>query len=277
MNSSLNLTQLATTAAARASDYLRQVERPVDPAVWTPKGQHDFVTICDREAESIIAEVLLRGEPGSVVMGEELSPERQRGKLTWIVDPIDGTTNFIHGFPAYAVSIAAEVDGVLEAGVVLHVGPNRLYHAARGHGAWCDDMRLGVSAIDSPGFALIGTGFPFKHPEHLAAYQPQFARIAMATSGIRRAGSAALDLCWVAAGMFDGFWELMLAPWDMAAGVLLTREAGGRVTDLSGRDIGAAHAAVVAGNPSIHAWLLETLASAAGPTRPGSESSARPQ
>jgi myo-inositol-1(or 4)-monophosphatase len=116
-----------------------------------------------------------------------------------------------------------------------------------------------VSAIESPGFALIGTGYPFKYPEHLAAYLPQFATVAMATSGIRRAGSAALDLCWVAAGVFDGFWELMLAPWDMAAGVLLTREAGGRVTDVSGRDIGAAHSAVVAGNPAIHAWLLETL------------------
>ena len=260
MNSSLNLTRLAATAAARAADYLQRIERPVDPAAWTAKGRNDFVTACDQEAESIIADVLLAAEPGSVIMGEELSPGSTRGKLTWIVDPIDGTANFIHGFPAYAVSIAAEADGVLEAGVVLHVEPNRLYHAARGHGAWCDETRLRVSVIEEPGFALIGTGYPFKHPEHLEAYLPQFARIAPATAGIRRAGSAALDLCWVAAGVFDGFWELMLAPWDMAAGMLLVREAGGRVTDLEGHDVGAGHSGIVAGNTAIHAWLLSTSA-----------------
>ncbi len=260
MNSSLNLTRLAASAAARAADYLRRVERPVDPAAWTAKGQNDFVTVCDREAESIIAEVLLAGEPGSVIMGEELSPKSKRSRLTWIVDPIDGTTNFIHGFPAYAVSIAAEADGVLEAAIVLHVEPNRLYRATRGQGAWCDETRLRVSAIESPGFALIGTGYPFKHPEHLETYLPQFARIAPATAGIRRAGSAALDLCWVAAGVFDGFWELMLAPWDIAAGLLLVREAGGRATDLQGRDAGAEPTGIVAGNPTIHTWLLDALA-----------------
>ncbi len=259
MNSSLNLTRLATAAAAAAADYLRQVERPADPAAWTAKGRNDFVTDCDRAAEAIIAEVLLAGEPGSIVLGEELSPSGARSGLTWIVDPIDGTTNFVHGFPTFAVSIAAEADGVLEAGVVLHVEPNRLYHATRGQGAWCDETQLRVSTIASPGFALIGTGYPFKHPEQLAAYLTQFARIAPATAGIRRAGSAALDLCWVAAGVFDGFWELMLAPWDMAAGMLLVREAGGRVTDLEGADVGAEHSGLVAGNPAIHAWLLETL------------------
>jgi len=263
MNSSLNLTRLAAAAATRASAYLRSVERPVNPTAWTTKGQNDFVTACDREAEAIIAEVLLAGEPGSVVMGEELSPGHHRGELTWIVDPIDGTTNFVHGFPAFAVSIAAEVDGRLEAGVVLHVEPNRLYHATRNHGAWCDDVRLRVSPIELPGFALIGTGYPFKHPEHLGAYLPQFARIAPATAGIRRAGSAALDLCWVAAGVFDGFWELMLAPWDMAAGLLLVREAGGRATDLDGGDVSARHSGIVAGNAAIHSWLLETIAEAA--------------
>ena len=260
MNSSLNLTRLAASAAARAADYLRRVERPADPAAWTAKGQNDFVTGCDREAESIIAEVLLAGEPGSVIIGEELSPKSKRSRLTWIVDPIDGTTNFIHGFPAYAVSIAAEADGVLEAAIVLHVEPNRLYRATRGQGAWCDETRLRVSAIESPGFALIGTGYPFKHPEHLETYLPQFARIAPATAGIRRAGSAALDLCWVAAGVFDGFWELMLAPWDIAAGLLLVREAGGRATDLQGRDAGAEPTGIVAGNPAIHTWLLDALA-----------------
>ena len=269
MNSSLDLTRLASAAAARAADYLRGVERPADPAAWGAKGRNDFVTDCDRAAEAIIADVLLAGEPGSTVLGEELSPTGTRGGLTWIVDPIDGTTNFVHGFPIFAVSIAAEVDGVLEGGVVLHVEPNRVYHATRGHGAWCDETRLEVSTIATPGFALIGTGYPFKHPEQLEVYLTQFTRVAPATAGIRRAGSAALDLCWVAAGVFDGFWELKLAPWDMAAGMLLVREAGGRVTDLEGGEVGAEHSGLVAGNPAIHAWLLETVGEALGPRRSG--------
>lgn len=254
-----HLRTIATEAARRAADYLRTVERPRDPAAWGAKTANDFVTECDRTAESIIAEVLLAGEPGSTVMGEELSPEASNAGLVWIVDPIDGTTNFVHGFPAYAVSIAAAVDGVLTAGVVLQVERNVLYHAALGRGAWRDSTRLAVSTIAEPRHALIGTGYPFKHPEHLERYLPQFARIAMASAGVRRAGSAALDLAWVASGIFDGFWELMLAPWDMAAGLLLIRESGGIATDLAGRDVGASHTGIVAGNPAIHSWLRQSL------------------
>lgn len=259
-----HLRTLATDAARRAADYLRTVERPRDPSSWGAKTTNDFVTECDRTAESIIADVLLGGEPGSTVMGEELSPDVADAGLVWIVDPIDGTTNFVHGFPAYAVSIAAAVDGVLAAGVVLHVEQNVLYHAAGGHGAWRDDTPLRVSAITEPRHALIGTGYPFKHPEHLERYLPQFARIAMASAGVRRAGSAALDLAWVASGIFDGFWELMLAPWDMAAGLLLIREAGGIATDLTGREVGASHTGIVAGNPAIHRWLRTSLDQAGG-------------
>jgi myo-inositol-1(or 4)-monophosphatase len=261
MNHSLDLCRLATTAAVRAADYLRGVERPRDPRDWTAKRTaNDFVTRCDAEAEAIITESLLAAEPRAAILGEELSPNVERRGLVWIVDPIDGTTNFIHGFPQYAVSIAAELDGTLEAGVVLDVEANRLHYGWRGGGAWLDERRLSVSTIDKPSHALIGTGFPFKDPDQLARYQAQFARITTVASGIRRAGSAALDLAWVAAGAFDGFWELMLAPWDMAAGLVLVREAGGMVTDLEGRSIGAAPSAVVAGNPAMHQWLLETLA-----------------
>ncbi len=253
------LRTIATDAARRAAEYLRAVERPRDPSTWGAKSANDFVTECDRTAESIIADVLLGAEPGSTVMGEELSPDANNAGLVWIVDPIDGTANFVHGFPAYAVSIAAAVDGVLTAGVVLHVERNVLYHAALGRGAWRDESRLSVSTIADHHHALIGTGYPFKHPEHLDRYLPQFARIAVASAGIRRAGSAALDLAWVASGVFDGFWELMLAPWDIAAGLLLIREAGGIATDLVGREVGAAHTGVVAGNPAIHSWLRQTL------------------
>src|SRR5262249_41835614 len=242
--------------ATGAAAYLRGVERPADPAGWTAKTRRDFVTDIDRTAEQMIAEVLLAAEPGSRVVGEELSPDVVAGGLVWIVDPLDGTTNFLHDFPTYAVSIAAAVDGVLEAGVVVHVSRNEMYSAGRGIGAWQSDRRLSVSAIRDPDFALIGTGFPFRDNSAIQEYQRQFARISGATSGIRRPGSASLDLSDVAAGRFDGFWEQRLSAWDIAAGVLLVREAGGVVTDFTGRDVGAEHTSIVAGNPAIHAWLL---------------------
>jgi myo-inositol-1(or 4)-monophosphatase len=225
------------------------------------KGARDFVTEVDRSAEQIIVDILLAGEPGSRVIGEELAPELETGGLVWIVDPLDGTTNFLHGFPSYAVSIGASVDGKLLAGVVLDVPRSLTYWAADGAGAWLGDQRLRVSSIADPEFALIGTGFPFRDTSNLEEYQRQFALVAKGTSGIRRPGAAALDLADVAAGRFDGFWEQRLSAWDVAAGTMLIREAGGLVTDLGGRDIGIEHTSVVAGNPSIHAWLIETLGS----------------
>ncbi|MEZ4587404.1 MAG: inositol monophosphatase family protein [Gemmatimonadales bacterium] len=259
MSDAIRLADLARKAALEAARYLARAAPPADPADWAPKGRNDFVTDCDRRAESLVAEVLLGGEPGSTIVGEELSPELASNGLVWIVDPIDGTTNFLHRFPFYAVSIAAAVDGELQAGVVHHVDRGQAYWAARQGGAWLDAERLRVSTIADPAHALIGTGFPFKRLELLERYQRQFAAITRATAGIRRAGSAALDLAWVASGRFDGFWELVLAPWDMAAGILLVREAGGVVTDLAGAPIGPAHTPVVAGNPRIHEWLLRTI------------------
>lgn len=257
--SALDLLHLAKTAAAAAGEYLRSVRRPADPSGWTLKGSRDFVTEVDRTAELMIAEILQAGEPGSRMVGEELSPGILRDGLVWVVDPLDGTTNFLHDFPSYAVSIAAALDGVLEAGVVLHVPGNVIYSASRGGGAWAGERQLCVSAIVDPEFALIGTGFPFRDVSRLEEYQRQFGRVARATSGIRRPGAAALDLADVAAGRFDGFWEQHLSAWDIAAGSLLIREAGGIITDLSGRDIGIEHTGVVAGNPSIHGWLIDTL------------------
>ena len=259
MVSSLDLLHLCRAAAERAASYLRSVERPAGPAGWTAKGSRDFVTAIDRTAEQIVAGVLLAAEPGSRVVGEELSPELTTAGLVWVVDPLDGTTNFLHDFPSYAVSVAAAVDGVLEAGAVIQVPRHEIYSAARGGGAWQGERRLAVSAIRDPAFALIGTGFPFKDTAQLPEYLEQFSRIAARTSGIRRPGSAALDLADVAAGRFDGFWEAHLSAWDLAAGTLLVREAGGLVTDYSGRDVGVEHTAIVAGNPAIHDWLLDML------------------
>ncbi|MBA3445332.1 MAG: inositol monophosphatase [Gemmatimonadales bacterium] len=257
--SALDLLHLAETAAARAGEYLRRVQRPVDPSGWILKGSRDFVTEVDRTAEGIIAEILAAAEPAARMVGEELAPDLVTAGLVWIVDPLDGTTNFLHGFPSYAVSIAAAVDGVLQAGVVLDVPRNSTCSASLGGGAWRGEQRLRVSRIENPEFALIGTGFPFRDLSGLEEYLRQFGRVARAASGIRRPGAAALDLADVASGRFDGFWEQHLSAWDIAAGILLIREAGGVITDLSGRDIGIEHTSVIAGNPSIHAWLIETL------------------
>ena len=261
MVSALDLLHLCRLAAGRAADYVRGVERPRDPSRWTLKGSRDFVTEVDRAAEAIVAEVLLAAEPGSRIVGEELSPEVVTDGLVWIVDPLDGTTNFLHDFPSYAVSVAAAVDGVLQAGTVIHIPRNEVYAASLGGGAWQHERRLTVSSIDDPAFALVGTGFPFKDTSQIDPYLRQLTQIAAETSGIRRPGSAALDLADVAAGRFDGFWEQRLSAWDTAAGILLVREAGGVVTDLEGREVGVEHSGIVAGNPAIHRWLLGVLKS----------------
>jgi len=271
MISHRHLLDLADRAAREAAAYIRSAPRPA-VASWDRKARNDFATDIDRTAERMIARVLLEGEPGSEILGEELSPTGGRangpaggagktGKagetVLWIVDPLDGTTNFLHDYPAYAVSIGAVVHGEPAVGVVVDVVRERTYRAVTGEGATCNDRPIHVSAITEPALALIGTGFPFKAPASARTdeYLAQFRRVLQDTSGIRRAGSAALDLAHVAEGRLDGFWEIGLAPWDVAAGVVLVREAGGRVTDFRGRPWTLGHGDVLAGPPAMHAWL----------------------
>jgi len=254
-----DLVDVAVRAAARAARYLAHA-RPPDPRAWAEKGRHDFVTQVDRDAEALIAETLTELVPGSTVTGEELSPTvAAQGEVVWVVDPLDGTTNFLHGYPQYAVSIGCVVGGVLSVGVIHDVARNVVFHGATAGGAWAGDTRLTVSAVTDPGHALVGTGFPFKRLDALERYLRQLTAVLAAASGIRRAGSAALDLADVAAGRFDAFWELLLAPWDVAAGVVLIREAGGVVTTLAGSPDVLQHGSVVAGNPALHRWLLNLL------------------
>ncbi|HWA15223.1 MAG TPA: inositol monophosphatase family protein [Gemmatimonadales bacterium] len=260
MPSGNDLLNVAMAAAQRAGAYLRTAQVPDDPSAWTAKGRADWVTEVDRTAEGLIVEILRKGTPDAHIIGEELSPELQTDGLVWIVDPLDGTTNFIHRYPCFAVSIGAAIDGVLEAAVVLHVPLNRMSTATRGGGAWEHGQRLRVSTITLPEHALIGTGLPYRDFSRMEAYLDGLDRITRQVTGIRRPGSAAIDLTDVAGGRFDGFWEQRLSAWDVAAGTLLVREAGGMVTDALGRDIGVEHAAIVAGNPAIHRWLLKTLA-----------------
>jgi myo-inositol-1(or 4)-monophosphatase len=254
----------AQLAADRAAAFIAGQEGRLAPEHWSEKGRADFVTEVDREAERLIAETLRATAPGSTVIGEELSPAGRPAGLAWVVDPLDGTTNFLHRFPYYAVSIAAVADGEPLVGVVHHVPRGIRYHAVAGGGAYQDAVPIRVSQLEEPRHALIGTGFPFRQVADLPRYQKHFAAVLASAAGIRRPGSAALDLCDVAAGRFDGFWELMLAPWDAAAGAVIVREAGGVVTGLDGEPDVIRHGPVVAGNPAIHAWLLKLLHSTDG-------------
>ena len=259
-----DLVDVARRAASRAAAYLHDAT-PAAAASWIEKGRHDFVTEADRNAETLIVETLTRELPGSTVVGEELSPgSAPTDDIVWIVDPLDGTTNFLHGYPQYAVSIGCLVQGELRVGVVHDVPRDVAYWGATGLGAWGGqgEQRLRVSALTEPRRALVGTGFPFKQLPVLRRYLDQFAAVMGAVSGIRRAGAAALDLADVAAGRLDAFWELTLAPWDVAAGVVLVREAGGSVTTLEGSDDVLRHGSIVAGNPTLHRWLLELVRSA---------------
>jgi myo-inositol-1(or 4)-monophosphatase len=199
--------------------------------------------------------------PDAGVVGEELSPGAQLWSpgLTFVADPLDGTTNFLHGYPQYAVSIGALQRTTLVAGVVLNVTSDECFTAVLGRGALLNGAKINVSTLSEPSRALIGTGFPFKHHDLLERYSQHFIAVSRETAGIRRAGSAALDLADVACGRFDGFWELDLAPWDIAAGILLVREAGGIVTNWAGETRDVSAGPVVAGTPDIHPWLLRTL------------------
>jgi myo-inositol-1(or 4)-monophosphatase len=254
-----DLLHIAVGASERAATFIREAKRPEDPSAWGRKGLNDFVTEVDREAERLVTEYLLEHAPDSQIRGEELSPETDSDDLVWVVDPLDGTTNYLHDYPAYAVSIAAVRNRVPQVGVVVDVVRDQTYTASSNGGAWLGDSRLAVSSVSDPSAALVGTGFPFKVPPLLPQYLDQLSALMHETSGIRRAGSAALDLVDVAQGRFDGFWELQLAPWDVAAGTLLVREAGGIVTDTDGSHDVVKHGSIVAGNPAMHQWLLKKV------------------
>jgi myo-inositol-1(or 4)-monophosphatase len=253
--------EVAVEAAREAASVILSSAGALEDIEWVEKAAADFVTEVDRGAESAITSTVNSAFRNAVVVGEELSPEAvvKSQALTFIVDPLDGTTNFLHGFPHFAVSIGVMHQGALAAAVVLNVPRGDLFTASIGKGTQLNGETVTVSSIDSTSRALIGTGFPFKNHDLLDEYSRQFVEISRHTAGIRRAGSAALDLADVACGRFDGFWELILAPWDVAAGILLVREAGGIITDLSGSPAQPDHGAYVAGNPAIHPWLIETI------------------
>jgi myo-inositol-1(or 4)-monophosphatase len=247
-------------AAARSADVVRAGAERRSSLEWEAKGRFDFVSDVDRASESALAEVIAGRHRDATLLAEEGSPDASalRG-LVFVADPLDGTTNFLHGVPWYAVSVAALVDGEPVAGAIVNAATGELFTATAGGGARRAGAPMRVSTITDPARALVATGFPFSREEEIARYLPMLPAVMRATSGIRRAGAAALDLADVACGRFEAFWELRLAPWDIAAGLLLVREAGGVVTTLDGAPCPVAETSVVAGNPAMHQWLLETL------------------
>lgn len=230
-----SLLETARRAAARAASVQSDARGKVDPANWTVKGRSDFVTEVDVESERVIVATLLEVFPDHRVLAEEGTENESDGDqapLRWIIDPLDGTTNWLHRYPEYAVSIAAEDGAGLRAAVVLNSATGELFEASRGGGARRDGQPIRVSGLDDLNLALVGTGFPFKKLNVLPAYLETMSRVLRSTAGIRRGGAAALDLCDLACGRLDAFWEYWLMPWDVAAGALIVREAGGTFEEL---------------------------------------------
>jgi myo-inositol-1(or 4)-monophosphatase len=224
------------------------------------KGPGDFVTQADRKAEEVLFTELQRGRPGySFLMEERGVVEGEDSQHRWIVDPLDGTTNFLHGLPIFSISIALERQGQIVAGVIYNPAMDELYTAERGGGAFMNDRRLRVSGRTKLSDCIIGTGIPHLGRGHHGNYLVELRNVMADTAGVRRLGSAALDLAYVAAGRMDGFWEQPLSPWDIAAGMLLVREAGGFVSDKDGGNNMFEDGSIVVGNEAIHRALLKTL------------------
>jgi myo-inositol-1(or 4)-monophosphatase len=250
-------------AAVKGAETVRGHAQNLDALAWEEKSRADYVSAADRDSEHAIHDIIAVRHGDATVLGEELSPEIAASKmsegLVFVVDPLDGTTNFLHGLSWSAVSIAALVDGVILAGAILNVPTGELFTAVEGRGARRNGQPIRVSATTEPIRSLVATGFPFKHGDQVDDYLRGFGEAMRQTAGVRRVGAAALDLADVACGRYEAFWELMLAPWDIAAGILLVREAGGIVTDLAGAPARVAHTGIVAGNREMHRWALEQV------------------
>ena len=248
----------AIRAARRAGTIIMRHLDRLERVTIETKGRADFVTEVDRMAEAEIIAILRTAYPNHAILAEE-SGAQDGNEFRWIIDPLDGTTNYLHGFPQFAISIALQHKEKLEQAVVFDPHKNELFSASRGQGAQLNERRIRVSKISELDRALLGTGFPFRSQEHLDVWLNPLRALLPLSSGVRRPGSAALDLAYVASGRYDGFWEFGLSPWDMAAGCLLIQEAGGIVTDFRGgqRFLETGH--VVAGNARIHESLLRHI------------------
>ncbi len=252
---------IAIKAARAAGSIINRAALDLEVIKVGSKGPNDFVSEVDRRAEEVIIQILLEAYPGHGILAEESGREHgaRDSEYVWIIDPLDGTTNFLHGFPVYAVSIALAHRNVVQQAVVYDPTRNDLFYASKGRGAFLNDRRLRVSKRLRLADSLIGTGFPFRKGDNLKRYVKMFEEVMQSCAGLRRPGAAALDLCYVAAGYYDGFFETGLQPWDIAAGSLLITEAGGLIGNFTGESDFLHQREVVAGNPKVYGQLVQIL------------------
>ncbi|MFY9511492.1 MAG: inositol monophosphatase family protein [Rubrivivax sp.] len=252
---------IAVKAARAAGALINRAALDLEVLKVGSKGPNDFVSEVDQAAENVIIETLLEAYPGHGILAEESGRTHgaKNSEFVWIIDPLDGTTNFIHGFPVYAVSIALAHKNQVQQAVVYDPTRNDLFYASRGRGAYLNDRRLRVSKRTRIADALIGTGFPFRKGDNFKRYVKMFEEVMQSCAGLRRPGAAALDLCYVAAGHYDGFFETGLNPWDIAAGSLMITEAGGLIGNFTGEADFLYQREVVAGNPKVYGQLVGIL------------------
>lgn len=251
---------IAVKAARQAGDIIIRSANSIDTVKITVKSNNDFASEVDQQAEQEIIDTLLAYYPDHGILAEERGAINEGAEYTWIIDPLDGTTNYLHGFPHYAVSIALKHEGKIEQAVIYDPVRQDLFTASRGQGAAYNGRRIRVTKQRKLQGAFLGTGFPFKNNANIEPYLDIFRDIFSTTSGVRRAGAASLDLAYVAAGKLDGFFEIGLKPWDFAAGLLLIQEAGGLVTDFNDQHGYFESGNIVCGNPKIHRILLDKIA-----------------
>jgi myo-inositol-1(or 4)-monophosphatase len=252
---------VAIKAARAAGALINRASMDLDILKVNTKAPNDFVTEVDQAAEQIIIETLLQAYPDHAILAEESGRAHgaKHSEFVWIIDPLDGTTNFIHGLPMYCVSIALAHRGVVQQAVVYDPSRNDLFYATKGRGAFLNDRRLRVSKRIRMSDALIGTGFPFRRGDNFKRYVKMFEEVMQQCAGLRRPGAAALDLCYVAAGYYDAFFETGLQPWDVAAGSLIITEAGGLIGNFTGEADFINQREVVAGNPKIYGQMVQIL------------------
>jgi myo-inositol-1(or 4)-monophosphatase len=254
------LLNVMVKAARKAARGLIRDFGEVEKLQVSMKGPANFVSLADKRAEETIRQELLTARPGYSFLGEEGGRTDGADKThTWIVDPLDGTTNFLHGIPHFAISIGLEREGTLVAGLVLNPITDELFLAERGKGAFLNDQRIRVAARKNMADAVVSCGLPHQGRGDLELFRAEFGAVQEKVAGLRRFGAAALDLAYIAAGRFDIYWERNLSPWDMAAGTLIVREAGGFVTDLDDNDNMFTTGGIIAGNPTLHGELLKIL------------------
>lgn len=253
------LMNIAISAARQAGDIIVRHMEQLDRIKITAKNADDFFSEVDIKAEQAIINAIHKAYPEHGIMAEESGTQNEDAESVWIIDPLDGTNNYLHGFPFFSVSIALRVKNRIEHGVVYDPLRHECFYASRGQGARLNDRRLRVSKQTQLSAALIGTGFHCRNEALAQRYLPSFQALFGKCAGLRRTGSAALDLAYVASGRLDGFWEFGLRPWDIAAGCLLIQEAGGLVSDPKGGEDYLLHGDVIAGTPKVFKSLLQTL------------------